>query len=549
ARVRRFLNADSAVAVPFLAEPKIDGLGASLRYEHGELKVGATRGDGFTGEDVTNNLRTIKAIPNRLRTDHPPAVIEVRGEVYMTHSDFLTLNERMAADGRPEFANPRNAAAGSLRQLNPAITAERPLHFMAYTWGEIIGDLPAHTQSGVVAAFQDWGFPVQTLMEAVEGAAGLIAYYRKLAAMRAQLGYDIDGVVYKVDRLEQQARLGYVTRAPRWAIAHKFPAEQAQTELLDIEIQVGRTGALTPVARLRPVTVGGVVVSNATLHNEDEIARKDIRVGDTVIVQRAGDVIPQVVRVLTELRQDGAKPYEFPGECPVCKSAAVRGINPTTGEPDAKHRCTGGLFCPAQAAERIKHFVSRDAFDIVGFGAKHVEAFLADGLIAHPSDIFRLEERFAGGDRALALREGWGEASARKLFDSINARRTIDLERYIFALGILHVGEATAKLLARHYQSADEFENAMRAAAQGDAPALNHLEAVDGIGPVVAAAIAEFFREPHNLEEVKRLRAVINVTKAAQRKTATPVAGKTVVFTGTLEKMSRSEAKARAESL
>lgn len=546
-RVRRFLGLGGDAPLDFTAEPKIDGLSASLRYENGQLVRAATRGDGAVGEDITANIRTVQDVPDRLHTEHPPAAIEVRGEVYMSHADFAAMNARLEAAGEKTFANPRNAAAGSLRQLDPNVTASRPLRFFAYTWGEVDGALPADTQSGVVAAFKAWGFPVNPRMALCHDVEAMLAYYASLGEARADLGYDIDGVVYKADRLDLQQRLGFVTRAPRWAIAHKFPAEQAQTILLDIDIQVGRTGALTPVAKLKPVTVGGVVVSNATLHNEDEIQRKDIRIGDTVVVQRAGDVIPQVVRVLLDKRPEGSAPFEFPSACPVCGSNASREINPNTGEKEAKHRCTGGLFCPAQAGERIKHFVSRDAFDIEGLGGQTVDEFLSDKLIAHPSDLFTLESRV--GVAGLIKREGWKEKSARNLFAAIAARREIALERLIFSLGIPHVGEATGKVLARNYQSASAFGAAMRRAAAGEDAALSELESIEGIGAVVARAIAQFFSQSHNVEEFEKLLAHVHVRDAEKPAASSPVSGMTVVFTGTLEKMTRAEAKSRAESL
>lgn len=546
-RVRRFLAMPADAALAFTAEPKIDGLSASLRYEDGVLVRAATRGDGAEGEDITANIRTLKDIPHRLRTNAPPRVIEVRGEVYMGHADFAALNARIERAGDKVFANPRNAAAGSLRQLDPAITASRPLRFFAYTWGAVDGALPADTQSGVVAAFQAWGFPVNPRMTLCADVAAMLAFFDRIGAERADLGYDIDGVVYKVDRLDLQQRLGFVTRAPRWAIAHKFPAEQAETVLLDIDIQVGRTGALTPVAKLKPVTVGGVVVSNATLHNEDEIQRKDIRIGDAVIVQRAGDVIPQVVRVLTDKRPAGTQAYAFPSKCPVCGSNAAREVNPNTGEKEAKHRCTGGLFCPAQAAERIKHFVARDAFDIEGLGGQTVDEFLTAKLIAHPSDLFTLERRV--GVAGLITREGWKEKSAANLFAAIAARTTIALERFIFALGIPHVGEATGKVLARHYHTAGAFGAAMRLAAADDPQTLSDLESIEGIGAVVARAIAQFFAQKHNVEEFEALLSHVTVRDAEKPAASSPVAGLTVVFTGTLEKMTRAEAKSRAESL
>ncbi|MEE9586550.1 MAG: NAD-dependent DNA ligase LigA, partial [Hyphomicrobiaceae bacterium] len=441
-RIRRFLGLDEDEVVELTSEPKIDGLSISLRYERGRLITAATRGDGSEGENVTPNVRTISEIPHELKAPDVPDVFEVRGEIYMRKDDFEALNERLAAEGGKVFANPRNGAAGSLRQKNPEITATRPLRFLAYAWGEVSA-LPATTQSGVVEAMNAWGFPTNPLMKICRTFDEVVASYRAVEVDRATLGYDIDGMVYKVNRLDWQERLGFVSRAPRWAIAHKFPAEKATTILRDIEIQVGRTGALTPVAKLEPVTVGGVVVSNATLHNADEIERKDVRIGDTVIVQRAGDVIPQVVSVVTERRPAKAKPYEFPTVCPVCGSHAVREINAKTGRVDAVRRCTGGLICPAQRVERLKHFVSRDAFDIDGLGDKQIAAFYEEDRITQPADIFTLEARDAANKEKLADKDGWGATSVRNLFAAIDARRTIGLDRFIYALGIRHVGETT----------------------------------------------------------------------------------------------------------
>jgi len=537
-RVRRFLDWADDKAIAFTAEPKIDGLSCALRYEQGELVVAATRGDGEEGENVTANVRTIKAIPHRLSGDLP-AVLEVRGEIYMDKSEFAALNARQEAEGKPIFANPRNAAAGSLRQLDPKVTASRPLHFFAYAWGEIEGDMPADTQAGMVAAFKRMGFPTNRLMKRCETLDDMLAVYRSIEAQRASLPYDIDGVVYKVDDLALQRRLGFISRSPRWATAHKFPAEKATTTLLDIDIQVGRTGALTPVAKLEPVTVGGVVVSNATLHNEDEIARKDVRVGDTVIVQRAGDVIPQILGFVPEKRPHNAKPYQFPTLCPICGSHAVREADPKTGELEAVRRCTGGLVCPAQAMERLRHFVSRDAFDIEGLGEKQIEAFYRDGLIARPQDIFTLEARDARSLKKLKDREGMGETSARNLFAAIAARRTIALNRFIFALGIRHVGETNAKILARYFRSVERLRDATE----------EELTAIEGIGPVVAGSITDFFGEEHNRDVVEALLQDVIPEAPEAVATDSPVAGKTIVFTGALERMSRDEAKAMAESL
>jgi DNA ligase (NAD+) len=541
-RVRRFLGLKPDEDLEFVAEPKIDGLSASLRYEGGVFVQGATRGDGIEGEDVTANLRTLRDVPLRLQ-GKAPDVLEVRGEVYMLHRDFAALNKRQAEAGKPVFANPRNSAAGSLRQLDPAITARRPLHFFAYSWGEV-SDL-ADTQWSVLQAFRGFGFRVNPLARRCRTTGEMLAFYRDIETKRATLGYDIDGVVYKVDRLDLQERLGFVSRSPRWAIAHKFAAEQAETILLDIDIQVGRTGTLTPVAKLKPVTVGGVVVQNATLHNEDEIARKDVRIGDTVVVQRAGDVIPQIVRIVPEKRPSGAKSYVFPDKCPVCHSHAVREMDEKTGEPESARRCTGGLTCAAQAVERLKHFVSRNCFDIEGLGEKHMTVFYEDGLIHEPADIFRLQKRFGSGEKAIARREGWGEQSASKLFEAINRRRKIPLDRFINALGIRHVGETTAKLLARNFDTLDAFLAAM----EGES-ALAELDEIGGIGETVAEAIRDFFAEPHNRRAVDHLLPELEVELVAAPKTAhSVVAGRTVVFTGTLEKMTRPEAKARAESL
>ena len=547
-RVRRFLDWPEEREIAFTAEPKIDGLSCSIRYEKGHLKIAATRGDGEEGEDVTANVRTIRSIPQVLQGDVPP-VIEVRGEVYMSTADFLALNTRQEAEGKPPFANPRNAAAGSLRQLDPLITASRPLRFFAYAWGAAEGDLPSDTQSGMVAAFGTMGLPVNPLTKRCVSVEEMIAQYRLIEEKRPTLGYDIDGVVYKVDDLALQQRLGFISRSPRWATARKFPAEQARTVLLDIDIQVGRTGALTPVAKLQPITVGGVVVSNATLHNEDEIARKDVRVGDTVIVQRAGDVIPQIVSVVLEKRPAGAKPYEFPHLCPACGSHAVRETDPKTGEAEVARRCTAGLICPAQATERLKHFASRNAFDIEGLGDKQIEGFYADGLITRPRDIFTLAERDALSLKKLKDREGYGAVSVKKLFEAIEARRNVTLNRFIFGLGIRHVGETTAKQLARHFGSIEKLrEVAVTASADGEA-AKAELTGIDGIGPIVAGSIVDFFGEAHNLEELDALMAYVTPEAMEAVAAASPVSGKTVVFTGALERMSRDEAKAMAERL
>ena len=544
ARIRRFLNLGDDTPLELTAEPKIDGLSLSLRYEKGKLVQGATRGDGAEGENVTANVRTVKDIPNRVDAKDFPEVFEVRGEIYMTHKDFAKMNEKQSEAGEKVFANPRNAAAGSLRQLDPSISASRPLRFFAYAWGEV-SQLPDDTQWGVIQALKRWGFPVNPLTKLCTSADELLARYRKIESERALLGYDIDGVVYKVNRLDWQERLGFVSRAPRWGLAHKFTAEKATTILEGIDIQVGRTGAMTPVARLKPVTVGGVVVSNATLHNEDEIQRKDIRIGDMVIVQRAGDVIPQILGFVPETRQKRAKSYKFPEKCPVCGSHAVREVNEKTGKVDAVRRCTGGLICAAQRAERLKHFVSRNAFDIEGMGDKVVEEFLELGFISSPPDIFTLEKRKVKVDEL----EGWGETSAGNLFNAINQRRTIALDRFIYALGIPHIGETNARLLARAYGSAEALRDAMRAAARGkEEEAHQELMSHDGIGPIVAEAIVDFFGEPHNVEVFDKLLNEVEATPLATVRQS-PVSGKTVVFTGALERMTREEAKAMAERL
>jgi DNA ligase (NAD+) len=548
-RVRRFLDWPSDRPLAFTAEPKIDGLSCSLRYEQGRLAVAATRGDGEEGEDVTANVRTIGEIPERLLGNALPDVLEVRGEVYMTKPDFAAMNARQEAEGKPVFANPRNAAAGSLRQLDPRITASRPLRFFAYAWGEVVGPMPADTQSGMVALFAREGLPTNPLMRLCSGVDEMLAQFRAIEEQRAALPYDIDGVVYKVDDLALQRRLGFVSRSPRWATAHKFPAEQATTELLGIDIQVGRTGSLTPVARLKPVTVGGVVVTNATLHNEDEIARKDVRIGDTVRIQRAGDVIPQVLGIVEEKRPPGAKPYEFPHVCPACGSHAVREVDPKTGREDVVRRCTGGLICPAQAVERLKHFASRNAFDIEGLGDKQIEMFYREGLITRPQDIFTLEARDARSVKKLRDREGYGETSVRNLFAAIETRRRVPLNRFLFALGIRHVGETNAKVLARHFHTIEEIRRAGVAAAAQDAAALAEFDAIDGVGPVVAEAIADFFGEAHNLEVIDALLQHVTPEPLEAVASESPVAGKTVVFTGSLEKMTREEAKAMAERL
>ncbi|MGQ0565095.1 MAG: NAD-dependent DNA ligase LigA [Gemmobacter sp.] len=552
-RIRRFLGHKGEIA--YTAEPKIDGLSLSLRYEAGVLVQAATRGDGETGENVTENARTIADIPKALTG--APALLEVRGEVYMSHPDFAALNARQAARGEKTFANPRNAAAGSLRQLDATITAGRPLRFFAYTWGALSEPL-AGTQAGAIARLAALGFPTNPLTVRATGPEGLLDHYARIEAQRATLGYDIDGVVYKVDDLGLQARLGFRSTTPRWAIAHKFPAELAWTRLLGIDIQVGRTGALSPVARLSPVTVGGVVVQNATLHNEDYIAGRDakgaairegrdIRVGDWVQVYRAGDVIPKIADVDLDQRPGDTEPYRFPDTCPDCGSPAVR-------EPgDAVRRCTGGLICPAQAVERLKHFVSRNAFDIEGLGARQVEMFFkdADLGVKTPADIFTLAARDAANPlRKLKNRDGFGDRSTANLFAAIEARRTIPLDRFLFALGIRHVGEVAAGVIARHYGTWAAAETALTAIRIGDGPEWADLTAVDGVGDTLAASLVAAFANPAERAAIDALAAHLTITPVAPRaRTDSPVAGKTVVFTGTLEQMSRAEAKARAEAL
>ncbi|NNM70854.1 NAD-dependent DNA ligase LigA [Enterovirga aerilata] len=548
ARVRRFLRLAEDAPLDFTAEPKVDGLSLSLRYEAGELVAATTRGDGTEGEDVTPNARTVKDIPHRLKAASPPAVFEVRGEIYLTHADFALINERQVAAGKPPIANPRNGAAGSLRQLDPSVTASRPLRFLAYGWGEVSA-MPARTQSGMIAALAELGFRTNPLMRLCRTPGEMLEQYRLIEAERATLGYDIDGVVYKVDDIALQERLGAVSREPRWALAHKFSAEKATTIVDAIEIQVGRTGALTPVAKLRPVTVGGVVVSNATLHNEEEILRKDVRVGDTVTIQRAGDVIPQVLGVDLDKRPEGSRPYEFPITCPACGSSAVRETNPRTGRLDAVRRCTGGLVCPAQAVERLKHFVSRNAFDIEGLGGQRIDEFYREGLVTRPGDIFTLAERDRRSLTKLENREGWGRTSAQNLFAAIEARRRIGLDRFIFALGIRHVGETNARLLARHFGSFEALREVGRRAAAGDAEAMAELTAIGGVGEVVAEALVDFFREAHNEEMLDELLAQVTPVPLEAVSSDSPVAGKTVVFTGSLERITREEAKTMAERL
>jgi DNA ligase (NAD+) len=547
ARIRRFLKLDET-PIRYTAEPKIDGLSASIRYEKGVLVQGATRGDGRVGEDVTANLLTIRDIPHKLAGSGWPEVIEVRGEVYLGHEEFAALNAAAAEAGDKAYANPRNAAAGSLRQIDSTITAKRPLKFFAYAWG-LLSEKFADSQWEALEKLKSWGFQTTPQSVCVGGAEGLLGAYAAMEAARPNLGYDIDGVVYKVDNLDWQRRLGFVSRAPRWGIARKFPAEQARTVLEAIDLQVGRTGAVTPVARLRPVTVGGVSVTNATLHNGDEIARKDLRVGDTVIVQRAGDVIPQIVGAILEARPDGAEPFAFPTHCPCPLKTPLARETTASGAETVVRRCTGELACPFQRIEHLKHFVSRRAFDIEGLGEKQLQGFFDDGMIREPADIFLLEERDKTSLKKLKDRERAGETSVANLLAAIESRRTIPLDRFIYGLGIRHIGEQTALVMARGYGTAAEFLAAMDKVAARDEEAVAELDALDQIGDAVIEAAAAFFAEDHNRGMVQRLHDQLTVQDAEKPKTDTAVAGKTVVFTGALERMTRDEAKAQAEAL
>ncbi len=556
-RVRRFLRLDADEIPAIVAEPKIDGLSLSLRYENGELVRAATRGDGFTGEDVTENVRTIKDVPHRLKGRKIPSACELRGEVYLLKQDFLALNKKQAEADDTVFANPRNSAAGSLRQKDVSITASRPLKFFAYAWGEMT-ERPADTQHGMLKWLGDAGFVVNPLIKLCKSVEDVLAFYRRIGEERASLGYDIDGVVYKIDRLDWQERLGFVSRSPRWAIAHKFPAERATTVLRDIEIQVGRTGSFTPVGKLEPVGVGGVIVQNVTLHNEDyikgignkgEVLRegRDIRIGDTVVIQRAGDVIPQVVDVLIDRRPKGAKEFHLPKTCPCPLHTEVVREETATGEEGSRARCTGEFACPYQKIEHLKLFVSRRAFDIDGLGEKQLQYFFDEGFVKEPADIFTLQAR----NKKLKIEEieGYGETSVRNLFNAIESRRTIALERFIYALGMRHVGETTALALARGYGSWEAFHDACLKVAKDDEEAAAEMDALDQIGDTVIKSIAAYFGESHNRGIVERLTKEVTILDAAKPKSNSAVAGKTVVFTGTLEKMTRDEAKATAERL
>ena len=557
ARIRRFLKLGDDDKIAFSAEPKIDGLSMSLRYEAGELVTAATRGDGAVGEDVTANIRTLEDVPKKLKGRNVPGICEVRGEVYMTKQAFLALNQRQKAAGDTVFANPRNSAAGSLRQKDPRITASRPLGFFAYSWGEM-SDMPEDTQSGMIKWFERCGFKTNPLTEPCNSVEQLLAFHREIETQRSHLDYDIDGVVYKIDRIDWQERLGFVSRTPRWAIAHKFPAERAMTVLRDIEIQVGRTGSFTPVGKLEPIGVGGVIVQNVTLHNEDYIRGigghgeqlregRDIRIGDTVIIQRAGDVIPQVVDVVLEKRPRSARPYQFPKKCPCPLHTEVVREETATGEEGARARCTGEFACPYQKIEHLKLFASRRAFDIDGLGEKQIEFFFENGWVKEPADIFTLEAR--NPKLRLEQIEGYGQTSVRNLFEAIRRRREVPLERFIYALGMRHVGETTALALARGYGSWQAFHDAGLRIAKGDEEAMAEMDALDQIGETVIASIKAYFGESHNRGIVERLTKEVTILDAERPKSNSAIAGKTVVFTGALEKMTRDEAKARAERL
>lgn len=553
ASIRNFLGLSEEDSIAMTAEPKIDGVSISLRYEAGQFVRGATRGDGREGEDISENLRHIEDVPKKLATGKYPDLFEARGEVYMDRSDFLEFNKRQEKAGKKVFANPRNAASGSLRQLDASITAKRPLRFFAYGWGEM-SDVPWSKQSKALETLEAWGFKIAQA-RFCSSLDEMFEAYRELESARATLPYEVDGVVYKIDRLDWRERLGTLSRSPRWAIAHKLPAEEVETVIEDVDIQVGRTGTLTPVARLNPVHVGGVTVSNVTIHNEDEIARKDIRIGDSVIVRRAGEVIPQIVSVIKDKRPKGAKPFAFPRYCPECGAEALREMNVGSGEESVARRCVAGLTCPAQALERLVHFVSRNAFDIEGLGRKSLEMFFKESVIRHPDDIFTLEQRDGEGQTPLAEREDWGEKSARNLFDSINSRRRIPIERFLFALGIRHIGEATARLLALHYGSLQKLRTALESTriekgkVQGGA-SWDDILAIDGVSAVMAEPLVLFFSEEHNRAVVEGLlNAGVEVLDAEAPGGESPLRGKTIVFTGKLVEVTRAEAKARAQML
>ena len=553
ASIRNFLGLDEEDSIAMTAEPKIDGVSVSLRYEAGRFVRGATRGDGREGEDVSENLRHIKGVPKKLATRKHLGLIEVRGEVYMNRDDFIKFNKRQEKAGEKIFANPRNATSGSLRQLDASITAKRPLGFFAYGWGEM-SDVPWSTQSEALKTLEAWGFDIASA-QSCSSLNEMFEAYRKLESARATLPYEVDGVVYKIDRLDWRERLGMLSRSPRWAIAHKLPAEEVETVIEGIDIQVGRTGTLTPVARLKPVHVSGVTVSNVTVHNEDEIARKDIRIGDSVIVRRAGEVIPQIVSVIKGKRPKGAKPFAFPRHCPECGAEALRETNVGSGEESVARRCVAGLTCPAQAFERLAHFVSRNAFDIEGLGRKSLEMFFKEDIIRHPDDIFTLEKRDGDGHTPLAEREDWGEKSARNLFDSINSKRKIPIERFLFGLGIRHIGEATARLLALHYGSLQKLRAALENISIEKGKVLgganwDELLAIDGVSATLAEPLVLFFSEEHNQAVVEGLlNAGVEVLDAETPGGESPLRGKTIVFTGKLVAVTRAEAKARAQML
>ncbi|ARN84054.1 NAD-dependent DNA ligase LigA [Candidatus Nucleicultrix amoebiphila] len=548
ARAKRFLALSDDLNIDVFAEPKIDGLACSLVYEEGKFTRAATRGDGNIGEDITENVRTLREIPHELFTASPPEFIEIRGEIYMTHADFNSLNQKREAEGQSLFANPRNAAAGSIRQLDPKVTAERSLKFFVYGYATYPSFLKTYQES--LELLKSWGFPITTLTALCKNKRDIIHYFNDLEAKRSNLPFDIDGAVYKINRLDWQERLGFVARAPRFAIAHKFPPEQGQTTLRNIIIQVGRTGVLTPVAILDPINIGGVVVSRATLHNQDEINRKDIRIGDRVLIQRAGDVIPQIVKVLNLHSHEREKPFVFPKKCPVCDSHVVQ------HEGEVAYKCTGGLICSAQASLRLRHFVSKDAFDIEGLGAKHVDAFFQEGLIKTPVDIFTFQERDHKSITPLRKREGWGDKSAQKLFDAINKRRKISLNRFIYALGVPQVGESTAKVLAKNYGSFKNFRDSMLKAVDFGSSSYQELIAIEGVGPSIAEDILIFFKEPHNLTILNKLHGdahhaaqILIEDFVSSNSMASKISEKTIVFTGTLTKFTRAEAKSKAESL
>ncbi len=547
-RAKKFFRHEKNLQLTFSVEPKIDGISASIKYENGHLVQASTRGDGEIGEDITANIMVIKDIPKRLKGEDYPKIIEVRGEVYMEHKEFERLNEKARREGGQIYVNPRNLAAGSLRQLDPKITASRKLKFFAYAWGYISSSF-AKTQIEALEKFKKWGFRVNELTICASSVEEMLAHYHLIEEKRANLGYDIDGVVYKINRLDLQQRMGADSSKPRWAIAHKFPAEKAITKIEKIDIQVGRTGALTPVARLKPVTVGGVVIRNATLHNEDEIKRKDIRVGDYVVVQRAGDVIPQIVKVLIKHRPKDAKQFSFPHKCPVCGSKAVRDID-ESGEFGAIWRCPAGLFCPAQVVERLKHFVSKKGMNIEGLGEKQIEQFHKEGLILTPADIYRLKERDEQSRTPLRERAGYGEKSANKLFLAIKNSRSVELDNFIYALGIRHIGESNAKLLARFYGNFANFESAIFRIIKGDEQAKEQLLSIDGIGEVIVESLVDFFSNKKNQEVLADLLKYLDIKPYSISEIKnSEISSKTVVFTGSLEKITRAEAKAMAERM